>query len=179
MDKKKILDTRRELLERASDELNEAYIAADIREPQTEGDAGILSVIFDEIGMRGEEAFGEFLFLPIADGIEPNVQHFVAVITIADDLETEHLPELFEAMSYINAQLVCGSYSIDMDKKFLSFKMTVPLPINMPEEELYEEINIVISNAMTLVDLHIDLLTDLIDGDTDLDYIKEVLKTNI
>ncbi len=181
MNKKQIIAKRLELLERASDELNQAYIAADIREPEREGDSGILSVVFDEIGMNGEEAFGEFFFLPLTGegDIEQKVQHFIAVITIADDLETEHLPELYEAMSYINAQLIAGSYSIDLEKRFLAYKMTVPLPMNMPEEELYKEINIIISNSMTFVDLHIDLLTDLIDGDTDLDHIKEVLKTNL
>ncbi len=175
---------RHELLERVSKDLNADLIAAAIREPDPEkGTDAILNVMFDEIGMDGNEALGEFFFLPLRDtgelNLEPKVQHFMAVITIAEELESDHFPELYEAMSYINSIIPCGAYYIDMDKKFLSYKMTVPLPIELSEEEVYKEIHIITATALSMVDLHIDLLLDLMDGETTLDYIKEVLKTKI
>ncbi|WP_029322113.1 hypothetical protein [Butyrivibrio sp. AE3004] len=174
MDIEKIMNERHELLLRMRDELQSQFIAAEIREPEQENMPAILSVLFDELGFDDDEAFGEFFFYNIPSE-DADIQHFAAVITIADDIPSDHLPELFEAMSYINRELPCGSYSIDSDKKFLTFRLTVPLSLNMTGDELYEEMDIVIGNAMALVDTHMDILLKILSGEKDIDYVKESL----
>ena len=91
------------------------------------------------------------------------------------DVESEHFPELFEAMSYINAAIPCGAYRLDMDKKFLSFHLAVPLSIDMDKEALYEEMNIVMSNAISICDVHMDLILKVMDGTETIEFVKDAL----
>ncbi len=178
MDIRKIMKERHELLTRMESSFQQQFIAAKIREPENENAPEILSVIFEELGIDGDEAFGEFFFYNLPTE-ESDIQHFVAMITIADALDSEHLPELFEAMSYVNRDLPCGSYSVDMDRKFLTFRMAVPLSINMSGDELYDEMDIVAGNAMALVDAHMDILLGVLSGEKDIEYVKQMLNRNI
>ena len=165
---------RHELLESMEDDLQKDLIAAKLNTPEEENGHEILSVMYDALGMEEDPVFGEFYFLDIPDE-EAEVQHFCATLTLADDVESEHLPELFEAMSYINAALPCGSYRVDMDKKFLSFHLAVPLSIDMDKEALYEEMHIVLANAISICDVYMDLILKIMAGTETLDYVKEVL----
>ncbi|MBO6241250.1 MAG: hypothetical protein J6O61_10555 [Butyrivibrio sp.] len=174
MNKKKIMKERHELLTRIQGEMQENYTAALIREPENENDPPILSIVFDGLGMEHDDAFGEFYFLPLPDG-EARAQHFSAVITIADDIKEDHLSELFEAMSYINFALPCGAYSIDSQKRFMAFRMTAPLPIDIDPEELYKEVNIVIGNAVAITDVHMDILLKVMAGEMTVEDVKKAL----
>ena len=170
MDKTKLMRERRELLDRIEQE----FAIAQMREPEGEDEPPILSVIFDGLGMEHEEAYGEFYFLNIPDE-DTKVQHFAAAITIADEIEEERLGELFRAMSYVNFAVPCGAYSIDGDHRFLSYRLTVPLPIEMEGEDLYNEVNIVMANAVAVTDMHMDLLLKVLSGEEDANSIKEAL----
>ena len=133
-------------------------------------------MVFDEIGLDEEGAAGEFYFLPLPEtDDEVEVQHFAAAITVLDDIDEKYLPALFEAMSYINFALPCGAYSIDKDKSFCAFRMTVPLKIDMPGDELYDEMNIVMGNAVTIVDVHMDILRKVGAGEMTAAEVKELL----
>ena len=134
----------------------------------------ILSVMYDALGLEGDQVFGEFYFLEIPDD-EAQIQHFCATLTLAEDVESEHFPELFEAMSYLNAAIPCGAYRLDMDKRFLTFHLGVPLDMNLGKEELYEEMNIVMSNAVAICDTHMDLVLKVLDGEETIEYVKDVI----
>ena len=173
-DIKKRNEERRAILDRIVGDLQENLIAAMIREPESDEETPIISVIFDGLGMEHDEVFGEFYFLPFPDE-DVDFQHFSAVITIADEIKEEHLSELFEAMSYINFVLPGGSFCIDSEKQFLAFRLNVPLPADMDNEELYHEINIVMGNAVALTDIYMDQLLKIMDGEKSVEELKKEL----
>ena len=62
-----------------------------------------------------------------------------------------------------------------MDKRFLTFHLGVPLDMNLGKEELYEEMNIVMSNAVAICDTHMDLVLKVLDGEETIEYVKDVI----
>ena len=156
---------RHDLLVRMRDSLQEELIACDVGIPEQENAPEILNVILDVLngGDRDEGAIGEFFFEPIQSEAD-EIQRFTAAITIMDQLPEEHLGEMYEAMSYINCQLPCGCYFIDRNKTFLAYRLTVPMPMELSGDALYDEMNACISNAVTAADLYMDLLIRLAEG---------------
>lgn len=153
---------RHELLVRMRDSFQEELIACDVGIPEQEGAPEILNVILDVLngGDSDEGAIGEFFFEPIQTE-EDEVQRFTAAITIMDILPEEHLGEMYEAMSYINCQLPCGCYFIDKNKTFLAYRLTVPIPMELSGDALYDEMNACISNAVTVADIYMEPLIQL------------------
>ena len=100
----KIEKMRHEVLEQISDDLNEALIAAAIRDSEdieVEGAPEILTVIFDELGVGNDDVVGEFFFYPMGSE-DDKTGFFSCVLTIADDLDEANLPGLYEAISVLN-----------------------------------------------------------------------------
>ncbi len=126
------------------------------------------------------EAINQDLFMPEGDikikraDEKPaaQIQHFNTVITLADDLEKEQFPALYEAISYINFRLVCGAYALDEESGSLVFKLSVPMPIDLQGEDLIREINICSGNAVAVLDQHIDLVLGIADGEATMDDVK-------
>ncbi|MCR4656376.1 MAG: hypothetical protein K5770_09140 [Lachnospiraceae bacterium] len=173
--KKDDLNKRRhELLLRLEDSLKEDLIPAMTGEPDEETGIEILNVIFDDMGFDGEEVLGEFFFTPVTSD-EDTVQHFSAVLTLRDEIGEEHLPELFEAMSYVNFSLPCGCYCVDGEKQFLTYKLTVPISTEASDEVLFEEMNVCMGNALASADLYMDLLIKILDGQATVSHILESL----
>ena len=169
MDTEKMMKERHELLTRLGDSLLEEMIACEIAEPQSEEEPEILTVLLDTFGDGEREgAAGEFFFMPFSSE-EDRVQYFCAVLTLMDDISEENLPALFEAMSGINFALPCGSYSVDRDHRFLTYKLTVPLPAELNSDALYDEMNICVSNAVNSADAYADTLIKISCGEASYD----------
>ena len=150
MDLGKIKEERHELLTRMRDSFQEELIACEIREPENENEPEILTVVLDGIGETGdmEGGIGEFSLL--------------------DDPDREYLPQLFEAMSYINFKLPCGSYSVDRDASLLCYRLTSPIPMGLSGEGLFEQMNATMANALTVADLYADMLIKIAGGEKEL-----------
>ena len=166
MDKERILEERHEYLTRIRDSLLEDLIVCELREPESDEEPEILTVVLDGIGEAGEleGGVGEFFFAPLRNA-EDTVMHFCAVLTLMDALKKEQLPELFEAMSYINFKMPLGSYSVDRDASLLCYRLVVPLPAGLSGEELLTQINIIMANAFTAVSLYADTLIKMAGGE--------------
>lgn len=169
MDLGKIKEERHELLTRMRDSFQEELIACEIREPENENEPEILTVVLDGIGETGdmEGGIGEFFFVPPSSEND-TVQHFCAVLSLLDDPDREYLPQLFEAMSYINFKLPCGSYSVDRDASLLCYRLTSPIPIGLSGEGLFEQMNATMANALTVADLYADMLIKIAGGEKEL-----------
>ena len=172
MDIKTLMNERHAALEAVEGMLQEELIAARLNEPDDKNDIEVLTVIFPELGLDGDSALAELFFLPIVSE-EAQVQHFNTVITIADDLEEERFPALYEAISYINFRLVCGAYALDEESGSLVFKLSVPMPIDLQGDDLIREINICSGNAVAVLDQHIDLVLGIANGEVTMDDIKD------
>ena len=166
MDTEKMMKERHELLTKLRDSLQEEMIACEIYEPQNAEEPEILTVVLDAFGDEERDgAAGEFFFMPFSTG-EERVQYFCAVLTFMDDIPEENLPVLYEAMSHINFALPCGSYSVDREGSFLTYKLTVPLPAELQGDALYDEMNICVSNAVNTADAYADILIKISCGET-------------
>ena len=169
MDTGKMIKERNELLIRLRDSLQEEMIACEIHEPENKEEPEILTVLLDTVGDEEREgAAGEFFFMPFTTG-EDRVQYFCAVLTLMDDIPEENLPALYEAMSHINFALPCGSYSVDREGRFLTYKLTVPLPAELQGDALYDEMNICVSNAVNTADAYADILIKISCGEVSYD----------
>ena len=170
------IQERKELLERMKESLQDDLIACEVAEREMEGVPVVLNVILDTLAKDDAEegAFGEFFFDPIASE-EDEIQHFSCVITLMDDLPQEHLPELFEALAYINFILPCGRYCIDKDRSFLAFRLTVPLPMELSGDALFDQMNICMANAVAGADIFLEPLVQLASGEITLDEVKEII----
>lgn len=174
MDLNSLNKTRHDLLAEIENELQENLIAARLIEPGQEGDPDILTVIFDELGSGEEEAFGEFCFLPTVSE-EADIQYFSSIITLSDDVSPEYLTVLYEAMSYINFKLPCGSFQIDDSHTFLTYKLTAPLPIELSGEALKVQVDMLMGNTVAVTSGYFDLILSLSRGEASIDNVLEIL----
>ncbi|MBO6138037.1 MAG: hypothetical protein J6O71_05430 [Lachnospiraceae bacterium] len=163
MDIEKINSDRHALLERLKDALLEELVACELREPENEGEPEVLRVVLDELGQDSEDgALGELFFLPPGSE-EDEVQHFSAVLTITDDIDRSRLPELYEAMSHINYEIPCGSFCIDKEGENLVYRLTTPLPMAIEGDELFDQMNVCLANALISADMYMDILLKIND----------------
>ena len=168
MDKDMMTKMRHDALVKLQGSLQEELIPAELVAHE---EVEILTVIFAELGLDGDGAVGELFFLPLRSEND-TVWHFSTVITIADEIDTQNTDVLYEALSYINFRIPCGSYAFDKDADQLVYKMTVPVPADMSEDELLKEMNICSGNAVAEADAHIDLLLRLLDGEASMEDIR-------
>ena len=165
MDIEKVLAERHELLERLRDSLQKELLIAELEEAENESSPEVLRVVFDEIGQDNEEGgLGEFFFVPPLSE-DDTVQLFSAVITIADEIDAERLSELYRIMSFINFRIPCGSFCIDEEGEYMLYRLTTPLPVNLEKDKLYDEMNIILTNAFVSADMYMDLLLRANDGE--------------
>ena len=177
LDIKKIEAMRHEVLQQICDDLNEDLVASAIRTAEdigVEGAPEMLTVIFDEIGLSHDDALGEFYFYPV--GTDEDVTGFLScVITLSEELQTEHLDKLYEALSVLNFHILSGSFGVSADRKFLSYKLCVPYPLSMGKDELYDFVNIVTGNAVTMADQWADMVLRIAEGEGSVDDVTDAL----
>ena len=175
MTMKTINESRHEVLNKILAELEEQMLAAQLSDAQDEESVEVLRVVFDEMGFDSEDgAIGEFFFMPVG-GEEDSVQHFVASVTVADDIKEENKGKLYEALAIINNYLPCGAFVLDGKRSILSYRLTVPLPMGLSADQLYEEVNIVMGNAVAITDQYTDLLLKVNFDGMEVDEVLEAL----
>ena len=166
MDINKLKEERYSILEKMRDALQEELVPCQIRDPESEEEPAILTVVLDAIGETGEMegSIGEFFFM-LPESENDTVQHFCAVITIMDDLSKENLPKLYEAMAKINFRIPCGCYAVDEDESIISYRLTVPMPISLSGDALFDEINVCMANAFSSAEPYADELINIASGE--------------
>lgn len=161
MNNQEITKKRHALLESLSEELNAAQIAAVIR--QEEGMPEMVSAMLDEMGDGDMDILGDFFFRPLRSE-EDTTQYYSIVITVADEIPGERLPELYEAICYVNFALSAGCFTIDKDHSCLCYILSLPLPMELDDGVLYEEMDLATGNAFAIADTYIGILTDVLAG---------------
>ncbi len=175
MDREKIAKQRRELLESITTEFTRQLIPAVYQNKEECGmEDGILNVYLENTGANIEDVIGQFYFSPIVTD-DDTVQYFNAVIFLTEDIDEKRLPALYEAMSYINYYNVTGAFSIDEMHENLIYKASIPMPIEMNDDVLYDQVEAVMGNAITIVDKFTDVLMGILDGSGSIDEFLEIL----
>lgn len=172
MDKTKILKQRHVMLENLKDELNAAEIAAELG--AEEDGFEMVTTMLDEVGDTDSEMIGEFFFRPLLTE-EDEVQYFAAVLTLPDEIPADRLPALYEAVSYVNFTLPAGCFSIDMDHQYFCYVLSVPLPIDLEDGEVFREMDLAAGNAMAIADAHVGILLDVINGREGIEGVRQFL----
>ena len=162
----KVMEDRRQLLAEIRDSLLEELVACEIREPENEGEPEILTAVLDGIGEEGEKegTIGEFFFMPMQSE-DDTVQHFSAVLTImdgVDELDEDKLSDLYRELNRINYRIPCGSFSVDEDEGLLCYRLTIPILITLTGDELLEQVNVCMANAVMCADLYADELIKMV-----------------
>ena len=172
MDKNKIMEERSTQLGIIRDELQADLIAAEIRKPEAE-EPEILMAVFDEMGFLNDDgAVGEFYFQPLRTE-EDEVQHFVCNITLAGHPDLTHAADLFETITCLNCYLPCGCFCMDKDLNFLMYKLITPFSIKLSGDELREEMNLCMGNAVAVTDQFADLVLAVLEGRMTAAQVKE------
>ena len=169
-----INEMRHDLLEQFLEECNDNLVPAGMVEATEDGEPETVEFILLDVGDAGDEARGFLYFDPMHTD-EDEIQHLTCLVTLQENLPEERLPLFYEALTYINFSLPYGCFSIDMQNRFLAYKLCVPLAIEMERDALYDEINIITGNAAEAVDTYMGVLADLRDGSMDVEKVVEFL----
>ena len=174
MNRKEKQEERQHLLSEFADELQKQLIPAVYSKAEDGNGLEEVAVMFNDLGEGDEEAFGEFFFRPF-ETEEDEVQFFMGMITISDDLPEESLPQLYEGISYLNFHLTCGSFAIDTSHSYLCYRLCVPFDADVTAEEVYTQMNIVFMNALSNTDMYMGVLLGIAAGTDTLADLKELL----
>ena len=163
MEQESRAELRARLLERLRDEFRDDHIAAEYTpEEENKVQGGILAAMFDSMGESLNDVFGELFFMPDPDETA-EVQTFVCAILISDDLDNADMPALYKACAKLTHTAPAGVFYVDEEGGRLIYKLGVPLKAELPDTELYDEMNIVVGNAMGIVDRSVDELLTIVD----------------
>ncbi len=176
MDREKISKQRKEIFERINKELAGEYIAAVYQDKEVSGmEDGILNVYLDDVGGNFEDVIGQYFFTPITTD-DDQIQIFNAVVFLTEDISEKKLPALYEAMSYINYYSLVGAFSIDEMHSQLAYKISIPMPIEMSDDALYDQVQAIMGNGMITVDKFADLLLGINNGTRNIKEFIEIIK---
>ena len=165
---------RKDLLERFCEDYKDAYIAAAVVEPDSEDGFTTVRVLYDELGDGDDEAFAEYYFTPLTSE-DDTVQYFTGLFTLSDDLPTDDLSKLYEAMSYINFYIPAGAFSIDAGHRVLTYRLCSPMSIEASREEIYRQMNIIGGNSAAIADAYMGVLLDVANDEMTVDEVRNLL----
>ncbi len=125
-------------------------------------DAEVLDVIMSDFIVEGMEATGEFFFIPVAEDDE--IQFFVNLITIAEDLDMERVPELGMAIAYMNTYLPVGAFALDVTENTLVYKHTYEMGTEIGEDRMRDNVDLSMGVAFQAVSDFGYLLIEVLEG---------------
>lgn len=127
-----------------------------------EGEVETMYLALFDMGLDEEETLGECAFLPMLE--DDTVQNFACMITITEDLSKDNLGTLFAAISQLNYYLAYGSFGTLPSDGRLVYKFTVPMDINLDENQLYNQTLLVTETAITMVNTYVDIIMNIANG---------------
>lgn len=122
----------------------------------------ILTTLHTDFGMKNDEIMGEFYFMDMP-GVTQS-QYFVCTLTLTENLEQGYLEELSYVISMVNCYLPYGAFSFDLSNSMLVYKLTNILPVDMTEDQLFDQVNICMGHAIEMTQKYIDTILDLSEG---------------
>ena len=147
MNLNKKIEERHEILSSMEQELTKNYVAAQLLKQNDSVE--VLSVLLENLAVDGLNSSGEFFFLPNQEDDE--IQFFVNLITIAEELEDENLNELLGTLATINTFVTTGAFSVDPASKTLVYKLTYPMPIDLNNDAVKDYADMSMGLALQIV----------------------------
>ena len=122
----------------------------------------ILTVDLFSFAEDGFDADGEFFFLPSSE--EDEIQFFINLITISENLPDANLSELCVAVSAINTYVVTGAFAIDPVAKSLIYKHSYEMMITEDEAKTLEDAELSMGTALEMVSNYAYMLVEVNEG---------------
>ena len=159
MKSEKLLKDRESVLKAIEGEFNAELFPAVLTE---EGGAKVLSIIMKDLAQDGEDARGEFFFMPGSDDDE--MQFFVNLVTISSDLVAENLAELMGAVSIINTFIIAGCFAIDPAGGSLIYRHPTEMTLDVDKDAMKERIDLSMGTAIQVVSQYAYVLLEVNEG---------------
>ena len=173
MDKR---ETQDRLLRSLMNDFVEGDMPAELfRKEETGGATDILRVAIDDFGSDGDDALAEFFFLDLEETGAEDVMYFGSVLTLDDQLEEAHLPELFEAVGKLNFYLPAGCFAVNAARTTLVFKVMAQMPVELSDEGMLRQMNISAVHALQVAEPYAALLAGIAHGDNELSELDGLL----
>lgn len=161
MNLKKLNEDRLWILSEMEKELTKNLVPAQLSE-ENEGGFRVLNALLQDVAADGLHSSGEFFFLPSKEDDE--LQFFVNLITICEKVPDECLEQLTIALATINTYVLTGAFAFDPVAKTLIYKLTFPMALDTPKDEMYEKSDFSMGLALQMVDSYAYMLVEVVEG---------------
>ncbi len=176
MDIKKLNEMRYQILSDVEKEFTEEMVPAKLTDKE-ENDVPVLNVIMSGADEAVGNTMGEFFFMPGSPNDE--IQYFVNLITVYEDVPEENLGELGMAVSCLNTYVPAGAFAIDFFARSLIYKLTYLMPVNADENTVRENVDNTMGCALQAVADYGYLLSEVCEGERSALSVIEVLAGEI
>ena len=168
----KLNEIRYKILSDVKKEFTDELIPAKLTDPG-ENDVPVLNVILSGSDEDTGNMTGEFFFMESAANDE--IQYFVNLITVYEDVPEENLPELAVAVSALNTYVPVGAFAIDYAAQSLIYKLTYLMPANADEMSIREAVDNTMGCTFQALTDFSYLLSDVCEGDRSAESVIEVV----
>lgn len=166
---------QRKTLEELKKIFDDLKIAAQMRDKEKEElPMDVLTTLHTHVGATSDEVLGEYFFFP-PENNPVNVQYFGIGLTLSENVTESFLPQLISAVGALNYYVFIGAFTVDVAGGKLVYKLTVPMSVDLMEEEMTETANIAISSALTVVETYTSILLRVAEGEAGVDELMEFL----
>ncbi len=172
MDIKKLGNLRHELLTELEAEFQKQLVPAKVSGGPEEP-VEVLTVLLADYVEDGLTSSAEFFFLPNKEDDE--LQFFVNLVTIAQDIAADRLNELCTAIAFINTYVIAGAFALDAAANTLVYKHSYEMPIDLDGEKIRDNLDIAMGVAMKAVQEYGYLLVSVNEGRRTAESVIELL----
>ena len=164
MDLNALKEIRHEVLAEVEKEFIDELVPAKLAQHENH-DVDILNILFEEAVVDGMDAAGEFFFLESAEDDE--IQFFINLFTIAEDIFDEKFAELGMAVAVMNAYLPVGAFALDITEKSLVYKHTYEMGTDIDKAAMKDNVDLSMTVAFQTVSDFGYLLIEVLEGQRD------------
>lgn len=162
---------QKDVLKKLEEECKENSIGVIFEENE---DEMMLHMGIENFGIEGEDVELEIRFEDQSEGTT-GMQYVRALIYLDSDYNGLNADQLGMAMSILNSTIPCGTFALSKDMNAYVYKLVTPVSDKLSFEELYDQVNIVASNAVKVADTYYDALKAIALGHASGDAILEVV----
>ncbi len=164
MDLSALNKLRHEVLSEVEKEFIEELVPAKLVEHEGT-DAEVLDVILQDFAVDGMDATGEFFFIHTEE--DDDIQYFVNLITIAEDLQGDRLGELGMAIAYMNTYIPVGAFALDITENTLVYKHTYEMGTGIDKDAIKDNVDLCMGVALQAVSDFGYMLIEVLEGRRD------------
>ena len=93
---------------------------------------------------------------------------------MADGLKKKGRAELLKCINWLNTHLPLGRFVVDEEREMLLLRLGCAIPIEIPDDMLYELMQAALGNAVSIADRHLDPLLKIAEAEAGIEALKEL-----